>query len=506
MNDLLSPVVVSIVSGKGGVGKTTLSLAISKELASAGNRVFILDLDLSNRGLIEFVSRIPSTSPQGDPAQQRAIILPSIGDIRFEVVEISPFVYTAIFQPFSNELLFSIEELPFDESKRLISSIISEIGIASPPDIVVLDCHGSRDRLSFAACSLSDDVLVVSTDEIITFSGTRRFLQDFDHMEECHRGKPKFHLVFNNISKGTSTRMLSYWYRRYFQKYCHDENFLTVIPVEDKISIAAPNTLFTTSKYRYSIMAEKTRIVAVDLFGKDDRIVTSEESYLVTKWMHWFVRPKTSIASILIDMKIPVRALALVLVAMYVSIVVVDITLGRIDLELLENVEITFSMVLMWGLGLWSTLVILVSWVVIVIVAQGFLKIDGEISVTETREESGLLSKLTFGVIWRVVVVVAGISIFLVMYRSVHDQEGEKEVLEMLLSDTPIEALTEQIVDLGMAINWIMRMLIYAVSGATLVVFLSRWVRTLLYRAWSVESAYRAGVVALATVLAIEMM
>lgn len=45
-----SPVVIALVSGKGGVGKTMLSVAIAKELALS-NRTLIIDLDFFNRGL-----------------------------------------------------------------------------------------------------------------------------------------------------------------------------------------------------------------------------------------------------------------------------------------------------------------------------------------------------------------------------------------------------------------------------------------------------------------------
>jgi len=44
------PSIISVVSGKGGVGKTMLSVAIANELA-AGRRTLLLDLDFFNRGL-----------------------------------------------------------------------------------------------------------------------------------------------------------------------------------------------------------------------------------------------------------------------------------------------------------------------------------------------------------------------------------------------------------------------------------------------------------------------
>ena len=44
------PLVIALVSGKGGVGKTMLSVAVAREL-SLSNRTLLIDLDFFNRGL-----------------------------------------------------------------------------------------------------------------------------------------------------------------------------------------------------------------------------------------------------------------------------------------------------------------------------------------------------------------------------------------------------------------------------------------------------------------------
>lgn len=56
MNRTQSYSTLAVVSGKGGMGKTTLGLAIASELAVAGNHILIVDLDFPNRGSNEFLS------------------------------------------------------------------------------------------------------------------------------------------------------------------------------------------------------------------------------------------------------------------------------------------------------------------------------------------------------------------------------------------------------------------------------------------------------------------
>src|SRR5262249_26276565 len=48
--EMTKAVLIALVSGKGGVGKTMLSVAVAKEL-SVSNRTLIVDLDFFNRGL-----------------------------------------------------------------------------------------------------------------------------------------------------------------------------------------------------------------------------------------------------------------------------------------------------------------------------------------------------------------------------------------------------------------------------------------------------------------------
>src|ERR1700737_4692618 len=42
--------VIAFTSGKGGSGKTTLAVNFANILAKAGNRILLIDFDLSNRG------------------------------------------------------------------------------------------------------------------------------------------------------------------------------------------------------------------------------------------------------------------------------------------------------------------------------------------------------------------------------------------------------------------------------------------------------------------------
>ena len=55
--------VIVITSGKGGVGKTTSSAAISAALAKKGFRTVVIDFDVGLRWEMTFISSVPPMSP-----------------------------------------------------------------------------------------------------------------------------------------------------------------------------------------------------------------------------------------------------------------------------------------------------------------------------------------------------------------------------------------------------------------------------------------------------------
>jgi chromosome partitioning protein len=83
---------ISIVSQKGGVGKTTTALCIGWFLARAGHRVLLLDLDVQN-GLALGVglSKAARASGTYDMLTHRSSLDPAVKPTRFERLDVMPF-------------------------------------------------------------------------------------------------------------------------------------------------------------------------------------------------------------------------------------------------------------------------------------------------------------------------------------------------------------------------------------------------------------------------------
>src|SRR4030081_769144 len=83
---MAEPQIISVVSGKGGVGKTMLSVAIANEL-SRSKRTLLIDLDFFNRGLTGLFASLKHGSHQTEIAPPK--FLESDNGDKWSVSEVS---------------------------------------------------------------------------------------------------------------------------------------------------------------------------------------------------------------------------------------------------------------------------------------------------------------------------------------------------------------------------------------------------------------------------------
>lgn len=58
---------IVIISGKGGVGKTTVAVNLAFSLASIGLRIGILDVDITGPNVVKMLGLNPNMRPRVDP-------------------------------------------------------------------------------------------------------------------------------------------------------------------------------------------------------------------------------------------------------------------------------------------------------------------------------------------------------------------------------------------------------------------------------------------------------
>lgn len=280
--------IISIVSGKGGVGKTTLAVSMAKESAISGHPVLIIDLDMFNRGFSELVKG--RGCKVFDISSDNLVCSPGEGhDSHWEVYKFAHNIFGISIPEDDKKLLDELETIDQAILATSLRNFILAAAHQVGARVVFLDCHGSRDKLSFAAVNISDDCLVVSAAEIITFFGTVNFIKSyFQSFDPQRKPANNFHLIFNSIKEGFSETLLTHWYKFYLKDYFIDERPYAIIPYDPQASFSVSENLFPTEVFYYSIFAEKIRILIYDLFKHNTPELVSKEAEAVALYSRYF--------------------------------------------------------------------------------------------------------------------------------------------------------------------------------------------------------------------------
>lgn len=155
-------VVLALIGAKGGVGTTTLAVNIAAELAEGGKkRVVLVDLHLylgdiaANLDLIPDPSALWFLTRGGQAGSKMWAEGPPKHRAGFQVLGLDGDLRTA-------------EQISAEQVVFLIDMLRAHF------DHIVLDCGSNLGEVSLAACTASDQRLIVLTDELAALLGARR--------------------------------------------------------------------------------------------------------------------------------------------------------------------------------------------------------------------------------------------------------------------------------------------------------------------------------------------
>lgn len=174
--------VISVVSGKGGTGKSTFSAGLSLSLAREGKNVLLIDLDIGLRSLDIMLG-----------VEHKVVF--DIGDIldnkcKVDAAIVKHKVYSCL------KLLCS----PVNISKPFhVPSVIELIErIKKDYDYIILDLPAGLGLSIMMSKALADLVCVITTPDIVTIRDSRKVCDVIS--ESC---KADFKVVINRVSKTT---------------------------------------------------------------------------------------------------------------------------------------------------------------------------------------------------------------------------------------------------------------------------------------------------------------
>jgi len=181
--------IISIVSGKGGVGKTTITANLWLALAEVGKDVLIIDVDIDMPNL-SLVLGVKETGPtlhdvlRGEAELEDAIVGKGIDEMELGG--------TVLVLPAS----LALEKLKYVEADRL-----KEVFMAIPDfaDFVLVDSAPGLGKGALASICYSDRIILVATPEIPAISDNLRTIEIAKKLNAKIKG-----FILNHYSKETA--------------------------------------------------------------------------------------------------------------------------------------------------------------------------------------------------------------------------------------------------------------------------------------------------------------
>lgn len=172
--------IISVVSGKGGTGKSTLSAALSKSLAARNRKVLAIDLDIGLRSLDILLSL------------ENKIVF-DYGDILDNKCTIN----AAIVQHDEIKTLFLLSSPNVVSKSFSIQGLISLVkSLSSSFDFILLDMPAGLGISVIMARELADLNLIVTVPDATTLRDTRKISDAISNNSSCPS-----RLVINRVSK-----------------------------------------------------------------------------------------------------------------------------------------------------------------------------------------------------------------------------------------------------------------------------------------------------------------
>ena len=172
--------IISVVSGKGGTGKSTISAALSKSLASQNKKVLVIDLDIGLRSLDILLS-----------LENKVVF--DFGDILdgkcdFETAVVSHDEFNSLW------LLASPNKVSKNFSIQGLISLIKSL--SSYFDFILLDMPAGLGISAIMTRELSDLNLIVTVPDVSTLRDTSKMIDAI----YANTSKPS-RLIINRVSK-----------------------------------------------------------------------------------------------------------------------------------------------------------------------------------------------------------------------------------------------------------------------------------------------------------------
>lgn len=253
--------IITFVSGKGGVGKTLLSVNLAKFLAGTRIKVLLLDFDLLNRGATALLrTDIGKRNTTFHDLTKRIKSIPT----KSRLLELERSFH---FLPATRAgKTVDWEHMPSRISvwAKKLRMIIKRLARQYEPDVIIIDSAAGPHPLTIATAGLADFTIIVSEADSVTWDGTLNYRT---YLTKVHGETKEFFFVLNKIPQKFRFDELDRFYRKELGEFFKNLKILSYIPFEQEIFESFGRIKFLVQSLPKSVFSSKIKLLALNLLS-----------------------------------------------------------------------------------------------------------------------------------------------------------------------------------------------------------------------------------------------
>ncbi len=303
------PQIIAISSGKGGVGKTLLSVNLARTLSWSKKRILLVDLDLYNRGSTTLTADSPiidqlTVAGLLELAQEKSFNSLKNEISEKEIVKVlddsgNPTSLYLVPSTITNSIV-RWDQYSYDLSRlqKFMLRAVRELTKKYNLDCVVFDCRPGPEPLFLAAAGIATDIILVTEADIITLNGN---INLYRYLADTYRNNSdvlrNVRFVINRIPKGQDIAHIeSRYMRRLFDLFKTRPN-LASIPFDDAIFQSFGLHRFVVDQLPNSPFSKNIASISVELFSSNHHEFLSDRCRDMASTLNepWFVAGKKAL-------------------------------------------------------------------------------------------------------------------------------------------------------------------------------------------------------------------